>query len=221
MSRQVIHPSVWSCPDLTRLTLELHLAYLYLLPLADHYGRFEWNPLKIWQDVGQPRKLSQARLDKWLLGLWDQGIIGRYQADGQQLAYFAIFEGMSKGRRYKERYPAPTQETVVPRTGTIEPVFSTTPQEAAEAPEAPTAPPKPQKRPQNWLQEASGLAGGVPEAELEQEFALISRATNTTTRELLPVWAHYCRQVGTRAKPRDFRQNIVRWMESWQDREET
>jgi hypothetical protein len=229
MSRQVIHPSVWSEPKLARLPLELHLAYVYLLPLADHWGRFEWDTLKIWRDVGEPRGLSQARLEKWLLGLWDQGIIGRYAVDGRQLAWFTVYEGLSEGRRYRAKggLPEPTQETVVARNGSELSGSGNLAQKRPEAPETPrpaktpAEPVEPPKQPQSWLQEALGLSGGLPVGEIAREFDWISQATNTPIREILPVWAHYCGQV-QKAHLGEFRTQIVRWMESWQEsREET
>ena len=190
--RQVLREDVWFDRRLRKLPLELHLAWVFLLPIADHSGRFVWDlehlHLKIVRR-GLPLK-------RWLEELWQEGVLTKYQVAGKTYGRFVPpLTGLSPSQIKASKLPRPTPTNVVrrsPRRGPTAPEEE--PAKPVVAPETPSAPPRaPEKPPAEvaapaWLDET-----------------------------LLPVWRFYTSQVGEAAEPMTFAAEYGRWKEKMEE----
>jgi hypothetical protein len=182
--RQVLREEVWFDRRLRKLPVELHLAWVFLLPIADHHGRFRWDieglHLKIVRR-GLPLK-------RWLEELWQQGVITKYQVDGKTFGRFVPpLTGLSPSQIKPSKLPKPTPTNVIRRPPRRGPTAAE--EEPAQPVVVPEAPPP--------------RAAHKPPAEV--------KAPAWLDESLLPVWSYYVSQVGEAAEPMTFAAEYGRW----------
>jgi hypothetical protein len=85
--RQALREEVWFDRRLRKLPVELHLAWVFLLPIADHWGRFVWDVEELHLKIVR-RGLP---LTRWLEELWQEGNITKYKVDGRTFGRFAPY----------------------------------------------------------------------------------------------------------------------------------
>jgi hypothetical protein len=101
---------------LASLDLLPHLAFAYLLPIADHWGRFEYDPRAIWARTCAYRgDITLEVLQGWLDALEKAGLFQRY-GDGKFAAWMN-FQGMPKSQRNQSAHPEPPFDNALPMEG--------------------------------------------------------------------------------------------------------
>jgi hypothetical protein len=108
MANQLLRDAIWTSQRLSRCDLQAHLAFTYLLPIADHWGLWEYDLRSIWAKVAAYRgDITEKILQKWLDTLERNGLFIRYQSDGKDFAAWMNFKGMPKSQRTPSRFPMP------------------------------------------------------------------------------------------------------------------
>jgi hypothetical protein len=116
MANQLLREGVWTSQRLASLSLQAHLAFAYLLPIADHWGRWEHDVRAIWRQVGSYRQdITPEMVETWLGELERGGLFQRY-GDGKYAAWMN-FKGMAKSQRTPSRYPDPPFDNSLPMSG--------------------------------------------------------------------------------------------------------
>jgi hypothetical protein len=109
MSSHVIRDRIWESQKLARCSRDAALAYPWLFLVADDWGRFEFNPRRVWSKVfGAREDVSMSDVERWLLEYVEKGLLVRYHVD-DELAYWTKFEGRPPSQRRKSLYPDPQQ----------------------------------------------------------------------------------------------------------------
>lgn len=104
-SRQVISPDIWA----GLASPEVRMAHAYLRPIADHHGRFRWDPGEIANWTGLEERAVSYYLDE----CWRNGLVQRYRVDGQEFGEWVSGSGLSPSQRARSRFPAPTKATLL------------------------------------------------------------------------------------------------------------
>jgi hypothetical protein len=109
LAKQLLRESVWTSQKLARCSLETHLAFPFLLPIANHWGLFELDYRAIWQKVAAYRDdLDPGRVTLWLKELEDRGLFKRYQGeDGKLYGAWLNFKGLPVSQRTATDIPEP------------------------------------------------------------------------------------------------------------------
>ena len=142
-TKQVVYPSIWTDPRLLGCSLEAHLAYAYLRPLADHWGRF---PLaSAWGEAGRRPEISLDRLEGWLLELHQAGVLEFHQVAGVEYGLWPDGSGIPESQRCPSRLPLLSRRTRVkpaPSPTAPAPEAEQPPADAPEEERTPVTPPE-------------------------------------------------------------------------------
>lgn len=111
MGNHVIRDRLWESKKLRRCSREAALAYPWIFLVADDWGRFEYDPRRIWSKVfGSREDVSQAEVAAWLGEYEREKLLRRYQADGEEYAEWTNFHGRPPTQRRPASYPVPPKE---------------------------------------------------------------------------------------------------------------
>lgn len=99
---------MWTSERLKRCPLEVHLAFPFLLPLADHHGRFDYDVRALWiKSLAYRGDVPLSKLQEWLDCMEQELLFARYEAGGKQYAAWLNFRGIPASKRYPSRLPPP------------------------------------------------------------------------------------------------------------------
>jgi hypothetical protein len=107
VANHVIRDRIWESKKLRRCSKEAALAYPWIYLVADSWGRFEFNPPRIWALVFGGRKdVSPEDVERWLSEYEREELLIRYHIDGE-LAVWSGFYSRAKKLRKNSQYPDP------------------------------------------------------------------------------------------------------------------
>lgn len=116
------------------------MAWVFLLPIADHHGRFRWDKEELHLKIVR-RGLPLMR---WLDDLWREGVITKYEEDGQIYGRFAPYlTGWPKSQTKTSRLPRPTPENIIRRPPKVSVKLKEKPQPTPEPASSVPAPASP------------------------------------------------------------------------------
>lgn len=103
----MIRDRIWESNKLRQCSRSAALAYPWIFLVADPWGRFEYNPRRIWTRVfGGREDVTLAEVEAWLSEYEQRGLLFRYHIEGE-LAVWIGFRDRPKGRRLPSQYPDP------------------------------------------------------------------------------------------------------------------
>lgn len=109
MSSHVIRDRIWESRKLAECSRGAALAYPWIFLVADDWGRFEFNPRRIWSKVfGAREDITVDEVASWLAEYDGKELLVRYHVDGE-LAYWTGFQGRPPSQRRQSLYPEPSQ----------------------------------------------------------------------------------------------------------------
>lgn len=107
MSHHVIRDRIWDSKKLARCSRDAALAYPWVYLVADAWGRFEYNPRRIWTKVfGNREDVTFDDVARWLTEYESVGLLFRYHLEGD-LAVWMGFYGRATKKRQPSQYPDP------------------------------------------------------------------------------------------------------------------
>lgn len=107
MPNHVIRDRIWESRKLRQCSRDAALAYPWIYLVADPWGRFEYNPTRIWALVfGGRGDVSQEDVTRWLEEYTSVGLLFRYHVDGE-LAVWTGYPKRGSGFRKPSQYPDP------------------------------------------------------------------------------------------------------------------
>lgn len=111
MSNHVIRDRLWESKKLRRCSRDAALAYPWIFLVADDWGRFEYDPTRICSKVfGARTDVTLAEVTTWLEEYEREGLLSRYQHEGDELATWTNFQGRPASQRRPSAYQQPVQE---------------------------------------------------------------------------------------------------------------
>lgn len=121
MGNHVIRDRLWESKKLRRCSREASLAYPWIFLVADDWGRFEYDPRRIWSKVfGSREDVTLAEVASWLVEYERQKLLRRYQSDGEEYAEWTNFQGRPPTQRRPTDYPVPPAEDKSNPTGSLD-----------------------------------------------------------------------------------------------------
>lgn len=109
MPNHVIRDRIWDSKKLRRCSMAAAMAYPWVFLVADDWGRFEYDPARIWSKVFGGRKdVAEADVEAWLTEYEREGLLIRYSAGGE-MAFWTKFEGRPPSKRRPSHYPQPPE----------------------------------------------------------------------------------------------------------------
>lgn len=114
MANHVIRDRIWESQKLRRCSREAALAYPWIFLVADDWGRFEYNPRRIWSRVfGGREDVTVTEVSAWLSEYEREGLLVPYS--NSELAVWYRFEGRPPSKRRPSLYPDPKAVKRVPK----------------------------------------------------------------------------------------------------------
>ncbi len=109
MANHVIRDRIWESKKLTRCSRDAALAYPWIFLVADDWGRFEYDPRRIWSKAfGSRADVSLPEVTGWLAEYEEVGLLERFGEDGD-CALWTGFQGRPPSQRRPSLIADPQQ----------------------------------------------------------------------------------------------------------------
>lgn len=107
MPNHVLRDRIWESDKLKRCSREAALAYPWIFLVADDWGRFECNAVRICGRVfGGRHGVTVEEVASWLAEYEREGLLVRYHID-RELGFWTGFRGRPESQRRRSDYPDP------------------------------------------------------------------------------------------------------------------